>query len=304
MKRPPFVMLRLTNPRQGTDEFPAGRETIKWLQRVINDSGKFVKPPLSEDGIFGDWTAQETEELCYRLGRKVSIPAIGPNDLVILWRWSNGENLPDDWRARRIARMATGFKKGWGITMRSWMGLHPGQYPPPGSTDFDPSDAADVMESWVQKGWKESPHGSNRVLPMIELAQSLNVYRTHAAMGYAWCQFAAYLAALVAGGESAKLGLVETKFWPLYTPYTLRFGQRGEFGHTLIPKSQARRGDMAMFNFGSSAIVQHVGRLVRSPGSTVVTVDGNTSVTSQDNGGAMMIRERSASTVVGYVRDS
>ena len=123
-------------------------------------------------------------------------------------------------------------------------------------------------------------------------------------MGYAWCQFAAYLAGLVAGGQTAKLGLVDRRFWPLFTPFTLAFGQRGEFGHTLVSAANARKGDMAMFNFGSRDVVQHVGRLIEPPGQTVVTVDGNTSTTSEDNGGRVMIRERSASTVVGYVRDA
>ena len=201
--------------------------------------------------------------------------------------------------------MATGFKRGWGITARSWMGLHPGQFPPPGSTDYDPADAASVMEDWVESGWRESPTGSNVVPSMVALAKTYNVRADVAGMGYAWCQFAAYLSGLVVGGKTARAGLVESKFWPLYTPFTLGFGQRGEFGHIVVPKSQARRGDMAMFNFGSSEVVQHVGRLVKAPtASTVTTVDGNTSVTSQDNGGAMMIRERSASTVVAYVRDA
>lgn len=295
--RPPFVTLRLTNPRQS---HPA----VAWLQTLINEqSPKYVRPELAVDGTFGDWTAQEAEELLYRLGHPRPIPAVGPGDLLTLWKWSNGEKLPADWAARRIARMAIGFKRGWGITARSWIGLHPGQFPPPGSTDYDPASAATVMESWAEKGWREAG-GNNVVAPMVALAKSLNVRGDVSGMGYAWCQFAAYLAGLVVGGRTAQAGLVDAKFWPLYTPFTLAFGERKEWGHLLVPKSQARRGDMAMFNFGSAERVQHVGRLVEAPSSTVTTVDGNTSATSQDNGGAMMIRERSATTVVGYVRDS
>jgi hypothetical protein len=102
---------------------------VEWLQRIVNES-KYVKPSLVIDGIFGAHTAQETEECLYRLGAPTPIAAIGPANLSVLWGWSQGGKLPADWQARRVARMATGFRKGWGITLRSWMGLHPGQFPP------------------------------------------------------------------------------------------------------------------------------------------------------------------------------
>jgi hypothetical protein len=287
--RPAFVTLRLTNPRQN-------HPTVAWLQQLINvKSPRYVRG-LVVDGEFGPQTATETEEFLYRLGRKESIPAIGKGDVERLYHWSEGGKLPADWQARRIARMAVGFRRGWGIAPTSWRLLHPGAY--------DPAKAADVMLGWEKQGWDESPSGSNVVPAMVSLARSLQVRSDVVGMGYAWCQFSAYLAGLVAGGQTAKLGLVDRSFWPLYTPYTLAFGQRGEYGHTLVSAANARKGDMAMFNFGSRDVVQHVGRLIEPPGQTVVTVDGNTSTTSEDNGGRVMIRERSASTVVGYVRDA
>jgi hypothetical protein len=57
-------------------------------------------------------------------------------------------------------------------------------------------------------------------------------------------------------------------------------------------------------DFGSSATCQHVGRLLERSATRVVSVDGNTSLTSDDNGGAVMVRDRPASTVVAFVRDS
>lgn len=296
--RPAFVTLRLTSPRQ---EHPS----VEWLQRLVNDrSPKYVRPPLPVDGIFGAWTAHEAEELLYRLGAPNPEPALSVGDLQVLWRWSNDAPLPSDWQVRRLARMATGFRRGWGITARSWMGLHPGQFPPPKGAAYDPADALEVMRGWADADWQEEPAGSNVVPPMQALARELGVRGQFVAMGYFWCQFAAYLAGLEAGGATARAGLVDGSFWPLYTPATLAMGQRREWGHALIPVHLVKAGDMAMFHFDSAEIVQHVGRVEEPPGQLVATIDGNTSSSSQDNGGAVMHRERSASTVVGYVRDS
>lgn len=294
--RPPFAALRLTSPRQ---EHPA----VAWLQTVINErSERYVRPPLVVDGIFGRVAAAECEELFYRLGRKRNIPAASVEDLQVLWGWTRGEQLPADWRARRIARMATGFRPGWGISWRVWKALHPAKY---GRAGYDPAAAADVMLAWARAGYRESPAGSNVVPQLVELARKHQVRDDVAGMGYAWCQFAAYLAGLVAGGGTARAGLVERAFWPLYTPFTLDFGRKSEHGHWIVSAAEARKGDMAMFNFGSRDPVQHVGRLIEPPADGLVrTVDGNTSVTSDDSGGAVMVRARSAATVVAYVRDS
>ena len=115
--RPAFVTLRLTNPR-------TKHPTVEWLQSLVNES-KYVRPSLLVDGVFGAHTAQETEECLYRLGAPTPIAAIGPANLAVLWEWSQGQPLPVDWQTRRLARMAAGFRKGWGITARSWLGLHP-----------------------------------------------------------------------------------------------------------------------------------------------------------------------------------
>lgn len=290
--RPALVTLRLTSPRM---EHP----TVGWLQATLNASSpKYVRPPLEVDNVFGAQTGAELEEFLYRLGHPRPIPAIGPADLLSVVKWTEGEDLPLDWRARRIARMATGFRKGWGITARSWDGLHPG------SVLYDPAKAADVMVGWAEDGLHEVPSGSNRVPSLIYQAKLLSVRSDVVEMGYSWCQFAAYLAGLMAGGTTAKAGLVDRAFWPLYTPYTLAFGQRREFGHSLVAPNKARKGDMVLFNFGSSDPVQHVGRLLEPPGTNVTTVDGNTSSGgSQDRGGAVLVRTRPSSTVVAYVRD-
>lgn len=121
-ERPPFTTLRLTTP-------PMNHPSVAWLQERINES-RYVRPALPVDGVFGPATDQETEALLYRLGAPVPMEAVGPATLAILWRWHATNALPPDWRARRLARMAARFKRDAGISIRSWIGLHPGVYAP------------------------------------------------------------------------------------------------------------------------------------------------------------------------------
>ncbi len=62
-------------------------------------------------------------------------------------------------------------------------------------------------------------------------------------------------------------------------------------------------GDLVIFDFaGNHTRCQHVGILIARTGSTLTCIEGNTSVTSNDNGGAVMRRTRYTSQVTGYVR--
>jgi hypothetical protein len=106
--------------------------TVAWLQALVNES-KYVRPSLLVDGVYGAHSAQEAKACLYRLGHPDPGTTLEPADLAALWAWSQGKGLPVAWRARRLARMAAGIRKGWGITARSWIGLHPGDNPVSGS---------------------------------------------------------------------------------------------------------------------------------------------------------------------------
>lgn len=66
-----------------------------------------------------------------------------------------------------------------------------------------------------------------------------------------------------------------------------------------------KAGDIIFFDFtGKKSTAQHVG-IVESTdpvACTVTTIEGNTSMTSNDNGGAVMRRVRSVKFVVGAIR--
>lgn len=277
MKRAERV-LRLTVP------FMEG-EDVKAVQRVLG---------LLDDGEYGPATGSEVAAWKYRMGaeREAVNTGLGIEAQRVMFR-RPGEKLPAEWAARRLARMAIGFKPGWGIAK-----------PIP----FDPADAMLTMRYWAAGGLVEQPAGSN-IVPALQTIGRKHGARA-AAMGYPWCAYAAFLAALPHGGKSATAGLVEQRFNALYTPEILVKAQNAEHGLRIVGLSQVRPGDLALFNFtGGDPRVDHIGRVVTPPGNSGLfeSVEGNTSSDnggSQSNGGGVYVRTRPVSIVRAFARDS
>lgn len=62
-------------------------------------------------------------------------------------------------------------------------------------------------------------------------------------------------------------------------------------------------GDLVLFDFkGTHKWRDHVGIVLSASGNIVYTVEGNTSITSNDNGGAVMRRTRYKSQITSYLR--
>jgi hypothetical protein len=165
-----------------------------------------------------------------------------------------------------------------------------------------PEKAVAEMERWAKLGWAEKPPGSNRVPQLVRLAKARGVLPQYQGMGFAWCAFSAFLAALGAGGKTADLMLRKGLFNGLYCPAILAEANAGRFGLRTIAPSQAKRGDVVLFDWGPGGDpVDHVGRLVAPPaGGKVKTVDGNS---GQDDL-QVVLRERPVGLVRAYVRDS
>jgi hypothetical protein len=67
--------------------------------------------------------------------------------------------------------------------------------------------------------------------------------------------------------------------------------------------SDFKPGDIAMFDFsGRKSRTQHTGIIEKVNGNWVTTIEGNTSLTSQDNGGAVMRRVRNIKYITGACR--
>jgi hypothetical protein len=163
-----------------------------------------------------------------------------------------------------------------------------------------PEAAVAVMESWV--GLKERPSGSNKVPALRRLARQLGLADWYVSMGWPWCGFAVFLAALKAGGTSADLGLRQGKFNALGCADILAEAQSGGSGLRVVSASQAARGDLVLFDWASEPLpADHVGRLVAAPaGGTVRTVDGNTGTPNV----SVALAERPISLVRAFVRDT
>jgi hypothetical protein len=161
-----------------------------------------------------------------------------------------------------------------------------------------PGQAVAAMEAWAAAGLRERPAGSDRVPALVRLGRELGL-EAAAEMGYPWCAYAAFLAALEAGGVTASAGLRRGRFNALYVPSVLAEAQAGRYGLRVMAASQAERGDLALFDWRAGGDpADHVGRLVAPPaGGRVTTVDGNTD-------SCVAVRDRSLRFVRAFVRDS
>lgn len=84
-----------------------------------------------------------------------------------------------------------------------------------------------------------------------------------------------------------------------YTPSMLSAGRTA--GKT-VPVKSAQPGDLVYFDWGGDGITDHVGIVESNNGSYLTTIEGNTSDSNYSNGGAVLRRTRSYSTVSGVVR--
>jgi len=154
------------------------------------------------------------------------------------------------------------------------------------------------MEGWAKRGLRERPPGSNVVPELVTLAARLRVADSCRAMGYPWCAFAAFLAALACGGRTAAAGLRRGEFNALYVPEVYDAAKAGLFGLAVVDPTEATRGDLVLFDWPGGDAVDHVGRLRHAiAGGVVATADGNA-------GDAVTLRERPLAAVRAIVRDS
>ncbi len=162
-----------------------------------------------------------------------------------------------------------------------------------------PAKAVTEMETWASAGLRERPLGSDRVPALARRGRELGLDELVWRMGYPWCAYAAFLAALAHGGRTAEAGLRRSEFDALYVPAILAEAQGGRFGLRVMAASQAARGDLVLFDWGPQGDpADHLGRLLVPPFDGIVaSVDGNTD-------SLVAVRERPLRLVRAFVRDS
>ncbi len=148
-----------------------------------------------------------------------------------------------------------------------------------------------------QIGVKESPSGSNKV-------KYWDYYKQHCGKNYngsPWC--AAFVTWCMSEVGAWKFTSDEGRF--RYCPSLVSWAKSN--GQWVDRSKGAKAGDIVLFGNGSRAC--HVGIVEKVINSTTLqTIEGNTSTTSNDNGGSVMRRTRAYGTagsswyVMGFVR--
>jgi peptidoglycan hydrolase-like protein with peptidoglycan-binding domain len=221
------------------------------------------------DGDYGPVTASAVAAWKRRFGypeRKANNSLGGPGVRFLLGK----QPQPADYRQRAKGRQADG-------------------------SDMREAAVAE-MESWADKGLREQ--GTNVVPELVKMATALQVPSHIAKMGFFWCGFSAFLAALEHGGAAADAGLRKERFNALYVMDIFAQASAGRFGLRVVAPSDVRRGDLVLFDWhnGGDAI-DHIGRVASPPaGNTVKTVEGNI-------GDRVVRQERRLDVVAHYVRD-
>jgi hypothetical protein len=159
--------------------------------------------------------------------------------------------------------------------------------------------AQDLVElAKSQVGTKESPADSNKV-------KYWDYYKQHCGKDYngqPWC--AAFVTYLMTELGQWTFTSDEARF--RYCPSLVTWGKnQGKWkGRSYTPVA----GDIILFaNKGTAC---HVGVVISTSGSTINTIEGNTSTSSNDNGGAVMQRQRTLGTegsswyILGYIANT
>jgi hypothetical protein len=274
--------LRLASP------YMRGADVRTAQQRLI---ARGYLPAGTADGVFGPVTANAAKQAKWDLGYAANqcTPIYG----ALLDQYLSGKRKP-------TAAMRTRAKLRKKQTPNKSIG----------------SKAANRMVRWYEARWKEYPSNSNRVPPLQALSRELKLASWYSAMGWPWCAFALFVAALAEGSKTAEAGLRHGRFNALYTPTIRVNAEQGNHGMQAVSRSAIDHGVAVLFDFGGSngAEVDHIGFALGRPGMAVtaggkrwtptaqqvVCIEANTSygaAGSQANGGAVAVRIRPLSQI-------
>ena len=133
-------------------------------------------------------------------------------------------------------------------------------------------------------GVKESPANSNRQ----------KYGKEYGVNGTAWCCQFVWWVFKHAGAAALFYGGKKTAYCPTLMQYYKDKGQ--------IVKKDFKPGDIIFFDFNGNGQPDHVGIVERVVGNSVYTIEGNTAVVNDTNGGQVMRRTRSGKTILCAAR--
>lgn len=137
-------------------------------------------------------------------------------------------------------------------------------------------------------GTKEVPAGSNRV------KYNTDYYgREISGLEYSWCAVFLWWLFQQAGAPELYYGGRKTAYVPALLTFAKNAGELAD-----IPQP----GDLICFDFNNNGVADHIGICESFDGKYVTTIDGNTGVGNEANGGAVMRRSRDKKYIVGVIR--
>lgn len=149
------------------------------------------------------------------------------------------------------------------------------------------SDVLNVARSYI--GVKESPRNSNNVIFNTDYYG-----RKVSGSQYSWCVTFCWDVFRLANASKLFYNGKKSASATTVMNYYKSTGQ-------IVKNPQA--GDLVFFQFDKDAYADHIG-IVESvkPNGSVVTIEGNTSITSNDNGGKVMRRTRARKLIMAFAR--
>jgi hypothetical protein len=147
-----------------------------------------------------------------------------------------------------------------------------------------------IKKAVSQIGVKENPSGSNKV------KYNTDYYgRVVSGSAYPWC--CAFIWWIFKECNALELfhGGRKTAYCPTVETY---YKSKGQWH-----KSNPKVGDLVLFDFSGKGVAEHIGILEKiNADGTYSVIEGNTSTTSNDNGGCVMRRVRKKSVIRGFAR--
>lgn len=140
-------------------------------------------------------------------------------------------------------------------------------------------------------GVKERPAGSNNV-------KYNTAYSGHKVYGegYAWC--CVFVWWVFKKAKASKLFFDGKK-----TAYCPSVGDWGIDKKLTVSKSKGKAGDIVLFDWNNNGTSDHIGIIEKkNKDGSYTTIEGNTSITSNDNSGKVMRRKRYISTINYIIR--
>ena len=151
--------------------------------------------------------------------------------------------------------------------------------------------ASDIVKKAVNEiGVKENPTGSNRVK-----YNTAYYGREVSGSAYPWCCAFIWWVFRECGASRLFFNGKKSAYCPTVEAW-------GKAEGLTVERSKGKPGDIVLFDFYGKGLSGHIGIIEKVVGNKYQTIEGNTSSTSDDNGGAVMRRTRPLSVVRCIIR--